>query len=121
MISEPGLAGLGIRAYGEGIRQLTKVVENAGLLILDVLMGHRLAREDLGPVDMPTQSTTRQELARAQGQVRGQATSMWGQRGEAWGDHTKLLPILYSKKKREGSKGASQPPRDPPASSFPTT
>lgn len=36
----------------EGVRPLTKVIENAGLLILDVLMGHRLAGEDLGPADM---------------------------------------------------------------------
>lgn len=33
----------GRQGHGEGFGQLTKVVENASLLILDVLMGHRLA------------------------------------------------------------------------------
>lgn len=41
-------------ALGQG-RQLTKVVENAGLLVLDVLVSHRLPGEDLSPGDRPPQ------------------------------------------------------------------
>lgn len=37
------VGGAGRQGHGEGFRQLTKVVENASLLILDILMGHRLA------------------------------------------------------------------------------
>ena len=33
------------------VQQLTQVIEDAGLLVADVVMGDRLSGEDLGPID----------------------------------------------------------------------